>query len=194
MPFDEPAEPEDSTVPADLWSELLGMHSDIESVAFVVLMDAAKSAQDDLKSIMAGVKAINAAKGYQRQLIAKINRDVVTAAVAHAEGREIEFSPQGCGGPSGYERMKVAIPDPGTPTGIRFAEVSPIDGEIISWRQLEAARDVLQGEVDSMSELGEMESLRLQMAMDRYSKMMTTLSNVLKKMSDTSSGIVQNLK
>jgi hypothetical protein len=32
-----------------------------------------------------------------------------------------------------------------------------------------------------MSELGEMESLRLQMAMDRLSKFMTTLSNMLKK-------------
>lgn len=194
MPFDQPAEPEDSPAPAELWGDLLGMQSDIEEVAFIVLMDAAKSAQDDLKSIMAGVKAINAAKRYQRELIAKINRDVVTATVAHAEGKGIEFSPQGCGGPSGYERTKIAIPDPGTPTGIRFAEVSLIDGEITSWRQLEAARDALQGEVDSMSELGEMESLRLQMAMDRFSKVMTTLSNVLKKISDTSSGIVQNLK
>jgi hypothetical protein len=48
--------------------------------------------------------------------------------------------------------------------------------------------------VDSMSEMGEMESLRLQMAMDRMSKMMSTLSNLLKKLSDTSSQIAQNLK
>jgi len=45
-----------------------------------------------------------------------------------------------------------------------------------------------------MSEMGEMESLRLQMAMDRMSKMMSTLSNLLKKLSDTSSQIAQNLK
>ena len=48
--------------------------------------------------------------------------------------------------------------------------------------------------LDSLSEMGEMESLRLQMAMDRKSKMMTTLSNLLKKMSDTSSSITQNIK
>ena len=35
-----------------------------------------------------------------------------------------------------------------------------------------------------MSEMGEMESLRLQMAMDWMSKMMSTLSNLLKKISD----------
>lgn len=48
--------------------------------------------------------------------------------------------------------------------------------------------------LDSMSEMGEMESLRLQMAMDRLSKMMSTLSNLLKKISDTASQIAQNLK
>ena len=48
--------------------------------------------------------------------------------------------------------------------------------------------------LDSMSEMGEMESLRLQMAMDRLSKMMSTLSNLLKKISDTSSEITQNIK
>ena len=40
----------------------------------------------------------------------------------------------------------------------------------------------------------EMESLRLQMAMDRMSKMMSTLSNLLKKMSDTANQITQNMK
>ena len=53
---------------------------------------------------------------------------------------------------------------------------------------------MLQGIPDSMSEMGEMESLRLQMAMDRMSKLMETLSNILKKMSETASEITQNLK
>jgi hypothetical protein len=48
--------------------------------------------------------------------------------------------------------------------------------------------------IDSLSELSEMDQLRLQMAMDRLSKMMSTLSNILKKLSDTASQITQNLK
>ena len=52
--------------------------------------------------------------------------------------------------------------------------------------------DEIQNKLGSMSELGEMEALRLQVAMDRLSKVMQTLSNVLKKM--TGSQIVQNLK
>jgi len=52
----------------------------------------------------------------------------------------------------------------------------------------------MQNNLDSMSELGETESLWLQMAMDRISNLMSTLSNILKKMSDTASQITQNLK
>ena len=48
--------------------------------------------------------------------------------------------------------------------------------------------------MDNMSEMGEMESLRLQMAMDRLSKAMSALSNLMKKINDTASGITQNIK
>ena len=61
-------------------------------------------------------------------------------------------------------------------------------------KELDAEVDSLQRDVDATSELGELESLRLQMAMDRISKMMASLSNLLKKLADTNSSIVQNLK
>jgi hypothetical protein len=54
--------------------------------------------------------------------------------------------------------------------------------------------DEMKQDLDSISEMGEMESLRLQMTMDRMSKMMSTLSNLLKKISCTASRITQNLK
>ena len=60
--------------------------------------------------------------------------------------------------------------------------------------ELDQQADAIKQDLDAMGEMGEMESLRLQMAMDRMSKMMSTLSNVLKKTSDTSSSIVQNMK
>ena len=54
--------------------------------------------------------------------------------------------------------------------------------------------ETMKNDADSMSEMGEMERLRLQMAMDRLSKMMSTLSNLLKKISDTKQSISQNIK
>lgn len=59
---------------------------------------------------------------------------------------------------------------------------------------MDSAKDTVKNKLDSMSEMGEMESLRLQMAMDRLSKLMSTLSNLLKKISDTASAITQNIK
>jgi hypothetical protein len=58
----------------------------------------------------------------------------------------------------------------------------------------ESLNNQLEALLESMSEMGEMESFRLQMAMDRLSKMMSTLSNLLKKASDTAQGITQNIK
>ena len=48
--------------------------------------------------------------------------------------------------------------------------------------------------LDTTSDLSELTSLRLQMSMDRMSKLMSTLSNLLKKASETGQGITQNIK
>ncbi len=60
--------------------------------------------------------------------------------------------------------------------------------------EIDVLVDKMKNDLDSMGEMGETESLRLQMVMDRLNKMMSTLSNILKKMSDTQNSIVQNLK
>jgi|SRR5688572_29866225 len=68
------------------------------------------------------------------------------------------------------------------------------DSITIVKKDIDNAKETIKNKLDSMSEMGEMESLRLQMAMDRLSKMMSTLSNLLKKASETASGITQNIK
>lgn len=56
------------------------------------------------------------------------------------------------------------------------------------------AFELMHQTVDSMSETSETQSLELQMTMDRRSKLIETLSNVLKKISETGDNVVQNLK
>jgi len=130
--------------------------ADIEALAFLVLMQATKSAQDDLRDIMEKVKAINKHKQQLRNSLEK------------SKDRQM----------NGYD-----------------LEGTFLLMATLYTKQLEAeAIDIAKNDLDSMSEMGEVESLRLQMAMDRMSKMMSTLSNLLKKISDTSSQIVQNLK
>jgi hypothetical protein len=54
--------------------------------------------------------------------------------------------------------------------------------------------DSIKHDLDSISEMGEMESLRLQMLMDRRSKFISTLSNIMKKIGTTQESTTQNLK
>jgi hypothetical protein len=69
-----------------------------------------------------------------------------------------------------------------------------IEDALVTQEAANEAIEKVKNDIDSISELSEMESLRLQNAMDRMSKLMSTLSNLLKKASDTASGITQNLK
>lgn len=48
--------------------------------------------------------------------------------------------------------------------------------------------------VPNLSELRQMQSLRLQMVMDRRSKIYSTLSNIMKKVSDSAASVVGNIK
>lgn len=82
-------------------------------------------------------------------------------------------------------------------TVAKYQKFQPATKEVtanLSAAQIQSSIDQVKTDLDSMSEMGEMESLRLQMAMDRMSKMMSTLSNILKKISETSQSITQNLK
>ncbi len=51
-----------------------------------------------------------------------------------------------------------------------------------------------QAKKDAMNDLSEANSLRLQMLMDRRSKLLQTMSNMAKKMQDTDDAIIKNLK
>lgn len=54
--------------------------------------------------------------------------------------------------------------------------------------------DSILAQLDSMNEISEEMSLRLQMAMDRRSKFISTLSQMMKTISSTQDILVQNLK
>ena len=82
----------------------------------------------------------------------------------------------------------------------KFPQLSGEQSNLLSFYVLaEVARilsnpDELKGKLDGMNEMSEMTSLRLQMTMDRRSKFISTLSNIMKKISTTQDTLVQNLK
>lgn len=122
---------------------------DVSEAAFIVMMQAAKDMDEDLKMIMVEIKAMTAAKQHLRDLIKELNAWI---------SREME----------------------------KFDHGASLD--------LESMREELVGKLDSMNEMSEMTSLRLQLTMDRRSKFISTLSNIMKKVSTTQEAVVQNLK
>lgn len=143
--------------------------SDINALAFLVMMESAKSAREDLKAIMDGVKQINDAKASLRK-----------------NAQQAKRAPEN----ENASRAKAAPPSRQSAKPIRTAvQPAPIPKAQFA-RQLELAKN----DLDSLSEMGEMESLRMQMTMDRMSKADAAASNAMKKFSDTAQQITQNLK
>ena len=108
--------------------------------------------------------------------------DVVSAALR-------QFQLRGGTGSSAaaaaYQEVPLPFPDPNSPTGVRFCPTNLYNGSLDDVAQLRAISDGLRGRLDSMSDLSTMTSLKPQMAMDRRSKLMETLSNIMKANSDT---------
>lgn len=156
---------------------------DIEAVAFIVMMQATQDNEEDLKSQMAAMQAINQQKGAERKLLDDLNSELsrgnqrdlsCTSAVCRSLSPRVESINQtnaNLGRPSRFQ----ANPD-------------------MSYQQLENLQFQLNQNLESMNELSDMTSMRLQMTMDRRSKFIQTLSNIEKKITDTSSAIVQNMK
>jgi hypothetical protein len=167
--------------------------ADIEQMAFVVMMDAVKSADQDLEMIMAEVKAMTAAKNALRTLISKVGRDVANNATQKDGVPPLDFS-AGMGSEDAYYNAPMPVPDPESGPCVIFVPTNLSNGLLVTVAQLKSIQDDLKGQLDSMNEMSEMRSLRLQMAMDRRSKFIETLSNIMKKISATADTLVQNLK
>lgn len=80
----------------------------------------------------------------------------------------------------------------------RFGRLSTQQSDLLSLYVLTSVAGLLSRpdelKRNGMNEMSEMTSLRLQMMMDRRSKLMSTLSNLMKKTSDTQKSLIQNLK
>ncbi|MCX6250181.1 MAG: hypothetical protein NTX61_05455 [Bacteroidetes bacterium] len=176
------------------WSVLGDLNGgDIEAIAFIVLQQASKSAEEDLKAIMAHIKAINQAKAALRRAMENIGKDITANEGQKKKHPPLDFS-QGMGNEAAYHHALMPVANKDSKGEVEFIITDLYNGHIDDIAQIRTIQDDLKNQLDSMSELGEMESLRLQMAMDRLSKLMSTLSNILKKISDTADAITQNMK
>ena len=154
---------------------------DIESICYLVMMEAAKQANAELREAMEEMQAANKRKAEMRERM-NTKPGVATTAMAELKAPRSELQAV-CVDPPCQPQIILAQPQ------LQLAQ-----SQFNSARSVSAATEQLTDEKDSLSEMGELDSLRLQLAMDRRSKAMEALSNLMKKSSDTSSNITSNLK
>lgn len=148
----------------------------------MVLMQATQDNEDDLKTQMSSLHAIDQQKSAERKLLDDLNSELARGQ------RNLSCTSSVCCSLTGrVEFINQANTNLGHPS--RF-QASPD----MSYQQLESLQLQLSHNLQTVNELSDMTSMQLQMTMDRRSKFIQTLSNIEKKLSDTSSAIVQNMK
>ncbi len=99
--------------------------TDISELCFIILMEAARSAQEDLREAMATVQAINDAKSETRATMARVSGDIAANADQHGGKPPLQFSRDGLGSAKAYRRLFLVQPDPTSLGGVRRVPADP---------------------------------------------------------------------
>jgi hypothetical protein len=152
------------------------MHSlatmDIEALVFLVMMQCAKDAQDDLKAIIEQAKKTNEQKKKLRDILERVK----------AERKETFLKAR----LDSYYLLTRKRPSGAL---VKGEGTRPVTKE-----EIDELVSKMNDERDSLSEQGEQQQLKMQLVMDRMNKAEATASNMLKKFADTAGRIIQNLK
>jgi hypothetical protein len=133
--------------------------ADIEALAFIVLMEAAQSAQEDLQSIMDHVKAINNAKQELRNDLASAHQQAPTPTIHKVQAQLTSTS--------------FTMPPP-LPPNATIAQK--------------------QHRLDDLNELGNEEELKIQKVTSQMQTAQQMASNIVKRLNDSTSSVLKNLR
>jgi Spy/CpxP family protein refolding chaperone len=184
---------------------------DVTEAAFIVMSLATEDMDDDIRMIMAEIKATNAAKQRMRDMIKDLNRWISEEMSKHPGSEDLDNEKVSGSKPASRAARPAArtpplpirrvTPETKTSPVIHFEYakapvVTPLPPRNpgLSVSGLKALQDDIKGNLDGLNELSEMTSMRLQMTMDRRAKFIQTLSNMMKKIATTQESLVQNLK
>jgi hypothetical protein len=141
--------------------------------------------------------------GAEPQPLSDGQKDVVSQYEGGSYAGQNSLSPDMLTG--GAAQVALALPSPQLQAQID-ALAAPVDhstpppgqanvsGTEMTSDELDAHIDDLQGTLDSLGDLSDQISMRLQLYQDRRSKFYEALSNIMKSVSDTQNAIVGNLK
>jgi hypothetical protein len=164
---------------------------DVSEAAFFVLAMATEGMDDDIRLIMAEIRAMNAAKQKLRESIKELNGWISQEMSKQAGSENINNEK--------VERRMIFETKRSPVIHLEYAKASavpplPSRRPGLTAAALRAFLSDAQKNLDDLNEMSEMNSLRLQMTMDRRAKFIQTLSNLIKKLGSTQERLVQNIK
>jgi putative addiction module CopG family antidote len=166
----------------------------VEALVVTGLRLAVKDIDEDLSLIMAEIRSMISTKQKLRRIISKVNYDVSNNLGRRKSGGSLKFHSTGMGSELAYHTTQMPVADLNAEGGVQSVQRDLYKGRIDDVEILISIRDELKLELDSLSDMSTLETLRLQSIMDKRAKCFETLSNVMKKLNATQDTVVQNLK
>ena len=167
-------------------------NSDIEVLISLVMMQTAKDAQEDLKRIMSQLNSLNEQKKHILEVMKDLEQHKNEISGLQLDSLKTELKMQ----PFFFflNTTVVARPIKMTPTRTIQKNQIPTISKPVPKEEINKVAKDINDKMDTLSEMSEANQLKMQMYMDRYNKALRAVSNAMKKFSDTSSSIIQNLK
>ncbi len=157
---------------------------DIDSIVAMVLYQASQDADKDLSDQMKQMQQMNESKKKLRELQDQVKAEREKGASTRPDSP----CPTATCKELAARADQVQKTSPKNSVQLMRVSETPTYAEL---RHLELG---LQSNQDSLADMSQVLQLKMQMAMDRRSKVMEALSNIMKKSSDTQSSVISNLK
>jgi hypothetical protein len=158
---------------------------DINALVAIVMMQTLTDSEKDLQNMMSQMQTITDAKQKLRDLLsqtqAEIKSNETTDAKDTCQTALCKSLPSTVGEISSATanlQNPVRILVPAKPT---FADLRTLPAQF-------------QTSLDSLNDISQAQQMKIQMLMDQRSKLIETMSNLMKSISDTQSTIIQNIK
>lgn len=157
----------------------LNQNGTIEAMVFLVLMEASRNAEAEMKELAKEIEATNKKQKLLLTAIENLNKS--NSSVTNLQLDSIKL---------------LLVKKPAKPIKNNKQRIYKPNNNVtvVPKAEVDITREKAKAELDSLDEMEEMQSLKLQMMMDRKTKNETTLSNILKKISDTQDEIIKNMK
>lgn len=158
---------------------------DINALVAIVMMQTLTDSEKDLQNMMSQMQAITNAKQKLRDLLSQTQLEIKSNetldAKAMCQTALCKSLPSTLGEISNATANVQKPVRISTPAKLTYGDLRTLPAQF-------------QSNLDSLNDMSQAQQMKIQMLMDQRTKLIETLSNIMKSISDTQSTIIQNIK